>query len=117
MAFPHSTGKQLKNREELAAYVNSVLLPRAILHPSIVKVCWSAFMRGDYDNSVFLAFKELEVAIREAGKFTAEDYGVDLAGKAFHEVLVRSPTKQSRCRNALLYRTSWQVLQVRIRPS
>lgn len=42
-------------------------------------------MRGDYDNSVFLAFKELEVAIREAGKFTAEDYGVDLARKAFHE--------------------------------
>ena len=78
-------GKQLRNREELAAYVNSVILPRAILHPSIVKVSWSAFMRGDYDNSVFLAFKELEVAIREAGKFTAEDYGVDLARKAFHE--------------------------------
>ena len=78
-------GKQVKNREELAAYVNSVILLRAILHPSIVKVSWSAFMRGDYDNSVFLAFKELEVAIREAGKFTAEDYGVDLARKAFHE--------------------------------
>lgn len=78
-------GKQLKNRKELATYVNSVLLARAILHPSIVKVCWSAFMRGDYDNSVFLAFMELEVAIREAGKFTAEDYGVDLARKAFHQ--------------------------------
>lgn len=103
-------GKQLKNREELAAYVNSVLLPRAILHPSIVTVSWSAFMRGDYDNSVFLAFKELEVAIREAGKFTAEDYGVDLARRHSTKIPVRSPTRQNRCRNALLCRTSWQVL-------
>lgn len=73
-----------RNREELAAYVKFGSF--GTRHsPSIVKVFWSAFMRGDYDNSVFLAFKELEVAIREAGKFTAEDYGVDLARKAFHE--------------------------------
>lgn len=79
-------GKKIKNREGLAAYRNAVILPRKLLHPIIAQACWSAFLRGDYDTAVFQAFKELEVAIREAGKFKAEDYGVDLARRAFHEV-------------------------------
>ena len=83
--FVTRRGKQLKNREGLAAYRNSVLLPRKLLHPAIVQACWSAFLRGDYDTAVFQTFKELEVAIREAGKFRPEDYGDGLARKAFHE--------------------------------
>jgi len=78
-------GKKIKNREGLTAYRNAVILPRRLLHPVIVQACWSAFLRGDYDTAVFQAFKELEVAIREAGRFKADDYGVDLARKAFHE--------------------------------
>lgn len=78
-------GKKIKNREGLSAYRSSVLLPRAILHPAIVNACWSSFLRGEYDTAVFQAFKELEVAVRSAGGFKAEDYGVDLARKAFHE--------------------------------
>jgi uncharacterized protein (TIGR02391 family) len=78
-------GKKIKNREGLSAYLNAVILPRKLLHPMIAQACWSAFLRGDYDTAVFQAFKELEVAIREAGKFNDDDYGVDLARKAFHE--------------------------------
>ena len=78
-------GKQIKDREGLIAYRNAVILPRGLLHPTIAQACWSAFLRGEYDTAVFQAFKELEVAVREAGKFKAEDYGVDLARKAFHE--------------------------------
>lgn len=78
-------GKKIKNREGLVAYRNAVILPQKILHPVIVQVCWSAFLRGDYDTAVFQAFKELEFAIRERGRFKAEDYGIDLARKAFHE--------------------------------
>lgn len=83
--FVTRRGKKLKNREGTTAYVNSVLLPRSTLHPSIVNECWPTFMRGDYDTSVFQAFRELEVAIRDAGNFGADDYGVKLARKAFHE--------------------------------
>ncbi len=79
-------GNKIKNREGLAAYRNAVILPRKLLHPTIAQACWSAFLRGDYDTAVFQAFKELEVAIREKGKFKAEEYGVDLARRAFHEV-------------------------------
>ncbi|MEW6669930.1 MAG: TIGR02391 family protein [Thermodesulfobacteriota bacterium] len=78
-------GKKIKNREGLSAYRSSVILPRSLLHPAVVQACWSAFLRGDYDTAVFQAFKELEVAIREVGKFKPEDYGVDLARKAFNE--------------------------------
>ncbi len=78
-------GKKIKNREGLIAYRNAVILPRKLLHPVIAQACWSAVLRGAYDTAVFQAFKELEVAIRDAGKFKADDYGVDLARKAFHE--------------------------------
>jgi uncharacterized protein (TIGR02391 family) len=76
-------GKKIRNREGLAGYINSVLLPKKLLHPAIGASCWSSFLRGDYDTAVFQAFKELEVGIREGGSFKAEDYGVDLARKAF----------------------------------
>lgn len=42
-------------------------------------------MRGEYDTAVFQAFRELEVAIRAAGGFSADDIGVALAQKAFSE--------------------------------
>ena len=77
-------GKRLKNRTELAAYRNTVLLARKFLHPSISAVCWSTFMRGDYDTSVFQAYKELEIKIREVSKAKPEDVGVPMARKAFH---------------------------------
>lgn len=83
--FVTRRGMQLKNREGVAAYTSSVLLPRAILHPELIKCCWSAFMRGEYDTAVFQAFRELEVAIRAAGGFSADDIGVPLAQKAFSE--------------------------------
>ncbi|HWR96935.1 MAG TPA: TIGR02391 family protein [Candidatus Methanoperedens sp.] len=78
-------GKKLRNREGVAGYLNAVLLPRRLLHPMIASSCWSAFLRGDYDAAVFQSFKEVEVAVREAGNFNPDDYGVDLARKAFNE--------------------------------
>lgn len=42
-------------------------------------------MRGEYDTAVFQAFRELEVAIRAAGAYAADDIGVSLVQKAFSE--------------------------------
>jgi uncharacterized protein (TIGR02391 family) len=83
--FVTRRGKQLHNRAGVSAYANAVMLPRGLLHPTTVQCCWSAFMRGEYDTAVFQAFRELEVAIREAGGFSADDIGVPLAQKAFGE--------------------------------
>lgn len=77
-------GQKIRNRAELAAYTNAVILPRKLLHPAIASACWSAFLRGEYDTAVFQAYRELEVAIRTAGNYSANDYGPDLARRAFN---------------------------------
>ena len=76
-------GKKLRTKEDLTAYVNAVILPRKLLHPRIATACWSAFLRGEYDTAVFQGFRELEIRVREAGGFKAEDYGVELVRKTF----------------------------------
>ncbi len=59
------------------------MLPMSALHPQIAAKIESLFLRGDYDAAVFQAFKEVEVAVREAGKFQPTDIGVPLIRKAF----------------------------------
>lgn len=61
----------------------SLLSPR-LLHPKIAEKAWPTFIRGKHDTAVFEAFKEVEVAVREAGKFDARVIGIDLMRKAFH---------------------------------
>ncbi len=41
------------------------------------------FLRGGYDTAVFQSFKEVEVSVRDACGFKAEDIGVGLMRKAF----------------------------------
>jgi uncharacterized protein (TIGR02391 family) len=57
---------------------------KALLHPSIADKAWPAIMRRDLDEAVRVSFIAVEVAVREAGKFTAGDIGVDLMRKAFN---------------------------------
>jgi len=76
-------GQRVKNAIDLAAIRKADLLPRRLLHPLIAEKTWSLFLRGECETGVFQAFKEVEVAVREAGKFQATDVGVELMRKAF----------------------------------
>ncbi len=40
-------------------------------------------MRGDHDTAVFQAFRDVEVAVRNAGSFSGELVGVNLMRQAF----------------------------------
>lgn len=51
---------------------------------TLAEKVWSTFLRGDYDTAVFQSFKEVEVSVRSAGNFAANDLGTDLMRKAFH---------------------------------
>jgi len=82
--FVTRRGKQIKTASDLQSYRRTDLLPKRLLHPIIAQKVWSTFIRGDYDTAVFQAFKEVEIAVRNGGKFTINDYGVDLMRKAFH---------------------------------
>lgn len=81
--FVTRRGRQIVDRAGLESYRRSDLLPRHLLHPVITQKVWSAFIRGEYDTAVFQSFKEVEVAVRVAGGFTASDIGEKLMWKAF----------------------------------
>ena len=76
-------GMKLKNRQQVAKYQRRLRCPKELLHATIVEKAWSIFLRGDYDTAVFQAFKEVEVAIRLAGRYSDSEYGKDLMRKAF----------------------------------
>jgi len=81
--FVSRRGKQITSREDFAAYRKAGLLPKGQLHPLIASKVYPAFMRGEYDTAVFQAFREVEVAVRAAGKFGPDDIGKDLMRDAF----------------------------------
>jgi uncharacterized protein (TIGR02391 family) len=76
-------GHELKTRSDLVAYRNSNLLPKDLLHPLLVNKIWASFLRGEYDTSVFIAFREVEEAVRKSGGFKDSDFGVTLMRNAF----------------------------------
>lgn len=82
--FVTRRGKRIKNTTDFTAYRQSDILPKKLLHPVIAQKVWSAFIRGEWDTAVFQAYKEVEVAVREAGCFAPTDYGVTLMREAFH---------------------------------
>jgi uncharacterized protein (TIGR02391 family) len=81
--FISRRGKLITSRDDFAAYRKAGLLPKSQLHSLIASKVYPAFMRGEYDTAVFQAFREVEVAVRDAGKFGPTDYGTDLMREAF----------------------------------
>jgi len=81
--FISRRGQRLRGRQDFDAFRRSTVLPRASLHPIIAERVWSTFVRGEYETAVFQAFKEVEVAVRTAGRFGPADIGTILMGKAF----------------------------------
>lgn len=78
-------GRRLKRRGEVKEYVAAQQLPRALLHPKILQRGWDAVLRGDGETAVFLAFREVEIAVREAAGLSELEVGVALVRKAFGE--------------------------------
>jgi uncharacterized protein (TIGR02391 family) len=77
-------GAQLHNRQVAAEYRAAAILPSGLLHPEILERSHAAFLRGDHDIAVFTAFKAIEVAVRDACRFSNGELGVPLMRKAFH---------------------------------
>jgi uncharacterized protein (TIGR02391 family) len=77
-------GQRFKNPIEFSKFVVAQALPKSALHPSIRDKVWLAFLRGEYDVAVFQATKQVEIAVRTACSYRAEDLGVSMMRKAFH---------------------------------
>ena len=77
-------GKKLAESGDFeSAFKSSRTLPKELLHPTIRQKSWPDFVRGEYDSAVFKAFKEVEVAVRDAAGLSRSDIGVRLMRKAF----------------------------------
>lgn len=76
-------GEQVSTEMDLQVLQRRLACRKEILHRRVTGKCWDTFLNGDYSSSIFAAFKEIEVAVREAGGFTNSDIGVDLMKKAF----------------------------------
>lgn len=76
--------RKFESEIDFANYAAARRLPREALHPAIAGPVWNSFMRGEFDVAVFLALKAVEVAVRTAGGYGANDIGVPLMRKAFH---------------------------------
>lgn len=81
--FVSERGRKLAVKENFEAYKYSLLFPHKTLHPTIASSTFALFVRGHYDTVVFEAFRAVEVAVREAGRFPANIVGTDLMRKAF----------------------------------
>ena len=81
--FVSRRGKQITSLDDFASYLKAHLLPKGQIHPLIASKVYPAFLRGEYDTAVFQAFREVEVAVRDAGKFGPNDYGTVLMRDAF----------------------------------
>ncbi len=58
------------------------LLP-IVLHPAIDQQVKSQFLIGAYESAVFGAFRQVEIEVRNRGKYPATELGVSLMRKAF----------------------------------
>lgn len=82
--FITSRGKRaLESGVPVSAYHNARFLPREFLHASIAQRVFPVFLRGDYDNAVLTAFREVEIEVRSAASLSETDYGVQLMRRAF----------------------------------
>lgn len=81
--FVTDVGREMASREDTTAYRKVNLLPKGQLHPSIAKKVYPAFLRGEYDTAIFQAFREIEMAVREAGQFPPDMVGEKLMRAAF----------------------------------
>ena len=76
-------GRKLENAAAVEAYRKANLLPKELLHPVMIDKVWPLYLRGAYDTTVFQAFKEVEVAVRDAVEDTEEYCDIELMEKAF----------------------------------
>lgn len=82
--FVTRKGQKIETPDDFESYRKADLLRKHQLHSIIADKVWSIFAQGSYGTAVLEAFKQVEIAVREAGGYEENDRGTDLMRKAFH---------------------------------
>lgn len=77
--------KMITTPADFEVYRGASSFPRSLLHPRIEKEAWPSFSRGKFDTAIFEAFREVEIAVRDAAGFEQHDHGVPMVRRAFHK--------------------------------
>ncbi|GGD19746.1 TIGR02391 family protein [Pyruvatibacter mobilis] len=83
---PARRARKAAEEATLEAYIRSSALPAELLHPRIQERALPIFRQGDFDTAVFCAFKQVEVAVREACGYSESDFGRPMMRKAFAKI-------------------------------
>lgn len=83
ICFVTRKGWEVDSDDQFQSFLRTRDLPWSALHPLIQEHAWSLYVRGDFGTAIFAAFKQVEVRVRETGRFSATDYGTDLMRSAF----------------------------------
>ena len=81
--FVTRKGQKIKTEDDYEAYRKADLLRKHQQHPIIADKVWAIFAQGSYGTAVLEAFKQVEIAVREAGGYAENDRGTDLMRTAF----------------------------------
>lgn len=78
-------GEQVSNTQDIKRLREAADFPKWMIHPSIAEKVWRALMRNDLADAVLFAYRAVEEAVRVAGGFGPNDYGVKLMRDAFNK--------------------------------
>ena len=74
----------IRSEGDFNSYRQAVGFPKSLLHPAIADRAWISLARGEFDTAVFISFRTVEEAVREASGAPLSDHGVALMRRAFH---------------------------------
>ena len=77
-------GRDLTSPPAFHSFRDAARFPRQLLHPAIDREAWPSFIKGKFDTAVFEAFREIEIAVRDACGFDAHKIGVGLMRAALN---------------------------------
>jgi uncharacterized protein (TIGR02391 family) len=77
-------GRSFLEEEDPAPLLAARQIDRTLIHPTLRGDALEAFWRGSYDVAVFTAYRDVEVAVRDAGALPATRIGVQLMADAFN---------------------------------
>lgn len=98
-------GRAVAEAGSFDKFRQAAAFPSAILHRRVAEVAWPTYQRGDFDTAVFQAFKEVEVAVRDAAGYGPKVIGMQLMRDAFDKRTgpLRDPETHEGERDALAH--------------
>ena len=77
-------GREISSEEAMMDFRASKLIPEEIMHPQILACSKAPFLRKDYDTSIFSAFRQVEINVRNAASLPDGLVGERLMRDAFN---------------------------------